>query len=239
MTYNPYDPTKPGEYNSWKLHADTYGNTGVGQGTTHEFGLNKPSGGGWSWGGPSSSASSSAPSYSSAAGFSSSSSRSYGGSSGGSGYGGGGSRSYSRSSGGSSAFWWVVGVIVLLGVFGGGGGKQATDSSAKASTSDAAPTSDAPTALPGAWYDGRNDREKWEQWFAGLSGDYRDGAEYWAGARKSHPSPGVCALRGRASADFRQGCLGARSFLVRVDHRRDTEADYWYGWNYLTPPQKG
>lgn len=233
MTWNPHDPTKPGEFNSWKLHAEKYGDLGVGRGTTHKSYISKPSGGGgWGgWGSSGSSTSSSAPSSYSSPAVSSGVPTRIGG---GGGYlgGGGGSRSYSSGGGGgAAAFWGVVGFIGLIALGAGGSGKHEA-SSPSASTATA-------TGLPAATQAGQTDRNTWERWFAGLSGDYRDGAEYWAGVRSTHPSSGVCALgRGGASADFRKGCLDARSFLVQVDHRRDTEPDYWYGWNYITPPQK-
>jgi hypothetical protein len=42
-----------------------------------------------------------------------------------------------------------------------------------------------------AFQDGLRDRTSWERWFAGTSGDFKDGAEYWAGQR-SLPHPGPC-----------------------------------------------
>src|ERR1700730_12934642 len=43
MTWNPFDPNKPGEYASWKNHVEKYGDLGVGRGSTHDRDLKKPS----------------------------------------------------------------------------------------------------------------------------------------------------------------------------------------------------
>lgn len=42
-----------------------------------------------------------------------------------------------------------------------------------------------------AFDEGAGDRRAWEEWFGGLSGSYRDGAEYWA-SQRSLPKPGSC-----------------------------------------------
>jgi hypothetical protein len=58
------------------------------------------------------------------------------------------------------------------------------------------PTSLLPASSSSAFHDGVTDREGWEAWFNGLSGDERTGALYWANQRSlSHP--GRCtALEG-------------------------------------------
>ncbi|MEO9190976.1 MAG: hypothetical protein ABI224_13405, partial [Acetobacteraceae bacterium] len=61
---------------------------------------------------------------------------------------------------------------------------------------------------------GHADRNEWENWFATLTGPYREGAEWWAGAR-SLKSPGNCNDKIWAhGADFMQGCLAAQSRLT-------------------------
>jgi hypothetical protein len=81
------------------------------------------------------------------------------------------------------------------------------------------------------FHQGLNDRQNWENWFAGLTGDYRAGAYFWAGQR-SLPQPGSCAdLGGDASA----GCFAAQARLAPTDARRKTEPTYRLGWNSYEP----
>jgi hypothetical protein len=42
MTWNPHDPTKPGEYQDWVDHTQKYNDAGVGRNTTHEQAIAKP-----------------------------------------------------------------------------------------------------------------------------------------------------------------------------------------------------
>lgn len=86
-----------------------------------------------------------------------------------------------------------------------------------------------------AYRQGQTDREVWEKWFNGLSGDYRVGAEYWAGHR-SLPTPGSCATAPSDSGpDWSKGCFAAQGKLAPADVRRKTEPDYRLGWNNPTP----
>jgi hypothetical protein len=82
-----------------------------------------------------------------------------------------------------------------------------------------------------AYQEGLGDRRSWEQWFAGLSGAFKEGAEYWAGQR-STPRPGSCySAGGQSYGDWTAGCLAAKQFLSLTDLRRKSEADYRAGWN--------
>lgn len=82
-----------------------------------------------------------------------------------------------------------------------------------------------------AFSNGSADRRTWESWFAGLSGDFRRGAEFWAGVR-SNPNPGSCYdAQGRSYGNFTDGCLAAQKFLNHVDQRRRAEPEYRAGWN--------
>ncbi len=79
---------------------------------------------------------------------------------------------------------------------------------------------------------GLADRRNWETWFAGLTGDHRSGAEYWA-SHRSLPKPGSCysSAEGQTSGDWVAGCLAAQRQLARPDVRRKAEPEYRRGWN--------
>lgn len=86
-----------------------------------------------------------------------------------------------------------------------------------------------------AYQKGQADRQAWETWFGGLTGDYRAGAEWWAGQR-SLPHPGSCsAAPPSAGADWTAGCFEARGMLAPLDARRKAEPDYRLGWNNPSP----
>ena len=74
---------------------------------------------------------------------------------------------------------------------------------------------------------GLSERSTWELWFAGLSGDYRDGAEFWTGER-SKPRPRNCNA---TVADYTRGCLEAKRLLTASDYLRKNDPQYWWGWN--------
>ncbi len=78
---------------------------------------------------------------------------------------------------------------------------------------------------------GSDDRSAYEQWFSGLSGEYRSGAEFWAGHR-SIPREAHCG----GSGDQLAGCLAAQQRLAPIDARRRSEPDYRLGWNSVRAP---
>jgi len=83
---------------------------------------------------------------------------------------------------------------------------------------------------------GLADRRAYEEWFASLTGDFKKGAEYWAGQR-SVTKPGSCYLAdGTSAGDWTQGCLAAQRRLGPTDKRRLAEPDYRQGWNSYTEP---
>ncbi|MGE0278652.1 MAG: type IV secretory system conjugative DNA transfer family protein [Nitrospiraceae bacterium] len=93
-----------------------------------------------------------------------------------------------------------------------------------------AATSNKP-ATSAAFQDGLRDRSNWERWFSTLSGDAREGANFWAGER-SKSNPGSCyGGKGQWSVEYRKFCIGAKDFLDKVDARRRSESEYWRGWN--------
>lgn len=86
------------------------------------------------------------------------------------------------------------------------------------------------TAESQAFQDGLAQRRKWEAWFSGLTGDYRDGASFWASHRSDH-SPPSCETQRGVSMQWRSGCLGAEQQLSYSDGRRRAEPDFRQGWN--------
>jgi len=96
------------------------------------------------------------------------------------------------------------------------------------------PATSPPAPVTSSFDLGRVDRAELEQWFASLSGDFRRGADWWAG-RRSLPNPGTCS--GPASAmnpQFIAGCEAAKVWLTPKDIRRRADADYRRGWNTYT-----
>lgn len=78
---------------------------------------------------------------------------------------------------------------------------------------------------------GHADRQAFEAWFGGLSGEQRAGAEFWAKER-SDPKPVSClGAEGSSDPEFVVGCQDAQRRLALPDVRRRTEPDYRKGWN--------
>jgi hypothetical protein len=85
---------------------------------------------------------------------------------------------------------------------------------------------------------GHGDRQAWESWFNGLNGQYKVGAEFWAGQR-SLPHPAPCfAAGGRDLGAWTDGCVAAQRLLGPSDARRKNEPDYRLGWNSFDPTTK-
>ncbi|MBV8094802.1 MAG: hypothetical protein JO110_16565, partial [Acetobacteraceae bacterium] len=78
---------------------------------------------------------------------------------------------------------------------------------------------------------GLADRAAWEAWLQSTSGDYRNGAEYWANQR-SLSNLGACTGPGGLSlGNWTSGCLAARRRLAYSDARRKVDPEYRLGWN--------
>jgi hypothetical protein len=91
-----------------------------------------------------------------------------------------------------------------------------------------AETAPAPTTPQSPMYEkGLRDRTTWEQWVSSLTGNYRGGAEYWAGQR-SLLNHGSCKS---SDTVFQAGCEAATERLASVDVLRKSEPDYKLGWN--------
>jgi hypothetical protein len=87
-----------------------------------------------------------------------------------------------------------------------------------------------------AFQQGAADRQQWENWFGSLTGEYRRGAEFWAGQR-SLPHPGSCyGPNGQDQGDFTAGCVAAQTRLGPMDARRKSEPSYKAGFNSYPPP---
>jgi hypothetical protein len=82
---------------------------------------------------------------------------------------------------------------------------------------------------------GLADRAEFEQWVAALSGDFRLGADWWAG-RRSLLNPGACNGPTATSQDFMFGCEAAKARLTPMDIKRKSDPVYRRGWNSYTGP---
>jgi ATP-dependent protease ClpP protease subunit len=99
---------------------------------------------------------------------------------------------------------------------------------------DTLPTAQASTDTSSthAYLSGRQARVDYEAWFNSIPpGDYQQGVTFWA-ANRSLKIPPSCTQPGR-SAEWQNGCMGARQRLITSDLRRRTEADFKAGWNSL------
>jgi formylglycine-generating enzyme required for sulfatase activity len=111
---------------------------------------------------------------------------------------------------------------------------ELADGPAPQSTRSAIPLSPPSPNQPATskpYEDGLADRRAWERWFSGLSGAFKDGAEFWA-AQRSTPRPGSCyESAGESRGDWTAGCLAAKRMLTPSDIRRKAEPEYRAGWN--------
>jgi hypothetical protein len=88
------------------------------------------------------------------------------------------------------------------------------------------------TSTSNAFDDGVRDRQAWEDWFNGLSGDERQGALHWA-SQRSLPKPASCASLIAAQV---AGCREGQARLSQSDSRRKSDPDYRAGWNSIRAP---
>ena len=79
---------------------------------------------------------------------------------------------------------------------------------------------------PNAFAAGIADRNGYERWIQGLTGDYLAGATYWT-AHRSIPKEAHCPSGG----NLQQGCVAALQRLAVPDMRRKSDPDYRQGWN--------
>lgn len=94
-----------------------------------------------------------------------------------------------------------------------------------------APIGPVPSLVPAdPFQGGLADRAELEQWVAGLSGDFRRGAEWWAG-RRSLPNAGTCGSVPGLSSEFILGCEAARARLTPIDLKRKADPEYRRGFN--------
>jgi hypothetical protein len=109
------------------------------------------------------------------------------------------------------------------------------DTASQSATSE--PIAATPLSPPSskAFQDGQADRQAWEAWFNSQSGDYRAGAEYWAGHRSLRNLGSRTASPPSTGASWTAGCLAAQEKLTPLDTRRKTEPEYRLGWNNPGP----
>jgi restriction system protein len=72
-------------------------------------------------------------------------------------------------------------------------------------------------------------------WFGTLTGDYRAGAEWWAGQRSLLSPPSCTAAPPSTGAAWSAGCSAAKEQLTPSDVRRKKEPEYRLGWNNPAP----
>lgn len=80
------------------------------------------------------------------------------------------------------------------------------------------------------------DRSTYENWFAGLSGGYKTGVDFWV-YHRSLPGQDTCFANGMSRrSDWMYGCLAAQQRMSPWDVRRNSEPDYRLGWNSIQSP---
>jgi hypothetical protein len=80
-----------------------------------------------------------------------------------------------------------------------------------------------------AYAQGRQARIDYEEWITALAeGAYKDGALFWAAHRSDKPQPSC-----NGQNDWQVGCLASRARLTVSDLRRNSDKNFWYGWNSL------
>ena len=81
-----------------------------------------------------------------------------------------------------------------------------------------------------SYLQGSADRASWETWFQSLSSTEKDGAMYWSNQR-SRKTPIPCSAHASFGDDWLAGCTGAKQRLTSVDIKRNSDPQYWDGWN--------
>jgi hypothetical protein len=102
----------------------------------------------------------------------------------------------------------------------------------------AAPASVAAATPPAAessraYAEGLADRQAWENYFSSLSGQGKEGAEYWA-SHRSVSGASCQPVTAEQEGQWQTGCLSAKRQLDPTDKRRLGEPDYRQGWNSYT-----
>jgi hypothetical protein len=85
-----------------------------------------------------------------------------------------------------------------------------------------------------AFLAGKQARADWENWIAGLSGDSRDGAQWWAAHDSTTGNDDLsCDHQAGMTPAWRDGCQQARLKLAPLDRLRHAELAFELGWNNL------
>jgi tellurite resistance protein len=120
--------------------------------------------------------------------------------------------------------------------------KSAAGHAAAEDAASSAPALDASTPTPAAspstaaaaqaYAQGRADRQQWESWFVGQSGNFYAGAAYWASHRSlTHRQSCAAAAPADADSEWAAGCIAAQRALARPDRLRNASRAYRRGWN--------
>ncbi len=89
-------------------------------------------------------------------------------------------------------------------------------------------------ARDGSFTRGAKDRTEYEEWFNGLSGEYKAGVYHWVMVR-SVPAKAFCD--GESGTDYTAGCLHAAERFTRIDYQRLHDPEYKLGWNSYATTQ--
>jgi hypothetical protein len=76
---------------------------------------------------------------------------------------------------------------------------------------------------------GLADRTTWETWDAGLSGDFKEGADWWS-ANRSVKGHAPCEGQPR-QPEWVRGCVTAKAKMDFWDEKRKSDLHYRRGWN--------
>jgi hypothetical protein len=120
--------------------------------------------------------------------------------------------------------WLTTSEIASLGVH------WLPHSDAPAPTPPPAAAQPAP-ATQSSFDQGLADRNAWEEWYSGLTGDYQRGAEWWAAHRSLSNPPSCGNPTTPAQRDWNAGCVAAQQRLASSDVHRKTDPIYRQGWN--------
>jgi membrane peptidoglycan carboxypeptidase len=88
-----------------------------------------------------------------------------------------------------------------------------------------------------SYLSGMTDRTEYESWFAGLTGEYKAGVEYWVNHRSNRPPPNCFANGMPPESDWVRGCQIAQQRFAPLDAKRKLDPDYRLGWNSIQSPE--